>query len=116
MITAIRVFTETDGVVSLERGLVDHLGGLQQAVASAARRAGLGDGYRVEYIEADLTMFEQFMIDLTASAMVALDVKIPAALQLLNSSLVQRTLEELAFISGPDEGFTRYAHCLCNVF
>lgn len=43
-----RVWT---GAQARERGLVDGLGGLHDAVKSAARRASLGDSYRVEYIE-----------------------------------------------------------------
>jgi protease-4 len=43
-----RVWT---GAQAKERGLVDDLGGIDDAVKSAARRAALGDTYRVEYIE-----------------------------------------------------------------
>ena len=43
-----RVWT---GAQAKERGLVDGLGGIDEAVKSAARRASLGDSYRVEYIE-----------------------------------------------------------------
>jgi protease-4 len=43
-----RVWT---GAQAKERGLVDVVGGLDLAVKTAARRAGLGDVYRVEYIE-----------------------------------------------------------------
>ena len=39
------------GAQARERGLVDGLGGIDDAVKSAARRASLADGYRVEYIE-----------------------------------------------------------------
>ncbi|MGZ8981375.1 MAG: signal peptide peptidase SppA [Burkholderiaceae bacterium] len=43
-----RVWT---GAQAKERGLVDGLGGIDDAIKSAARRATLGDSYRVEYIE-----------------------------------------------------------------
>lgn len=43
-----RVWT---GAQAKERGLVDALGGLDVAVKSAATRAGLGEAYRLEYIE-----------------------------------------------------------------
>jgi len=43
-----RVWT---GAQAKERGLVDALGGLDVAVKSAANRAGLGEAYRLEYIE-----------------------------------------------------------------
>jgi protease IV len=43
-----RVWT---GAQAKERGLVDSLGGVHDALQSAARRASLGDDFRVEYIE-----------------------------------------------------------------
>jgi protease IV len=43
-----RVWT---GAQARERGLVDGLGGIEDAVKSAAQRASMGAGYRVEYIE-----------------------------------------------------------------
>jgi protease-4 len=43
-----RVWT---GAQAKERGLIDGLGGIEMAVKSAAQRASLGEGYRVEYIE-----------------------------------------------------------------
>jgi protease-4 len=45
-----RVWT---GAQAKERGLVDTLGGIDVAVKSAAKRANLGDRYRLEYIEPD---------------------------------------------------------------
>jgi len=51
------------GAQARERGLVDELGGLAEAVADAATRASLGgkDKYRVRYIEKAATPFAQFM-------------------------------------------------------
>lgn len=43
-----RVWT---GAQAQERGLIDTLGGLEVAVRSAAKRAGLGEDFRLEYIE-----------------------------------------------------------------
>jgi protease IV len=40
-------------------GLVDQLGGLQDAIASAAKRAELGDDYRVDYVEKELDLKER---------------------------------------------------------
>mgnify|MGYP006272027193 FL=1 len=57
-----RVWT---GEQALERGLVDQLGGYDEAIAAAAERAGLEEGaYTVEIIEKPLTEFEQFIEDL----------------------------------------------------
>jgi protease-4 len=43
-----RVWT---GAQAKERGLVDALGGIDVAIKSAARRANLGESYRLEYVE-----------------------------------------------------------------
>ena len=43
-----RVWT---GAQAKERGLVDTLGGIDVAIQSAAKRAGLGDTHRLEYVD-----------------------------------------------------------------
>jgi protease-4 len=43
-----RVWTGRD---ALRLGLVDHLGGLEEAIAAGAARAGLGDDYEIVYFE-----------------------------------------------------------------
>ncbi len=57
------------GAQAKDRGLVDELGGLDAALADAAKRAKLGeaDKYRVRYIEPMATPFEQFMRGLASS-------------------------------------------------
>lgn len=57
------------GSDALELGLVDRLGGLDDAVASAAERAGLLEGdYTIEYIEAELTLRERIALEITIRA------------------------------------------------
>ncbi len=61
-----RVWT---GNQALERGLVDELGGYDEAVAAAAELAGLTDGdYSVVEVTKPLTDFEQFLKDLGLEA------------------------------------------------
>lgn len=61
-----RVWT---GSQALERGLVDQLGGYDDAIAAAAERAGLEEGaYSVEVFEKPLSDFEQFLKDLGLEA------------------------------------------------
>lgn len=62
-----RVWT---GSQALERGLVDQLGGLGEAVADAAKRAKLAPGYSVRYVEKPLGGFERFVLSFSQSAMV----------------------------------------------
>lgn len=62
-----RVWT---GQQALDRGLVDQLGGLGEAVADAAARAKLGKTYPVRYVEEPLNGFEGMLVGLNSSAMV----------------------------------------------
>ncbi len=62
-----RVWT---GAQALERGLLDHLGNLDDAVASAARIAGLGEDYRVSYVEPELKSWQQLFVGMGAKALV----------------------------------------------
>ena len=50
-----------------ELKLVDQLGGLDQAVAAAAKRAKLADGYRVWYVEKEPTLKERLTASLLTS-------------------------------------------------
>lgn len=49
-----------------DRGLVDQLGGLNEAIESAAKLASLGADYRVSYVEKEPSDFETFLLSLTA--------------------------------------------------
>lgn len=50
-----------DGTRAKELGLVDQLGDLDQAIASAAKLAGLGDNYSVVYVERPLSFKERLI-------------------------------------------------------
>jgi protease-4 len=99
-------------------GLVDQLGGLDAAIASAARRAKLEKGYRVWYVEKPKSLREQAAQLLTArvaSALRALGAKTAAGAPLpfsLASRLgaVESELRDLARWNDP-RGL--YAHCFC---
>jgi protease-4 len=97
-----RVWSGTD---ALDNGLVDKLGGLDDAVASAAAMAGLEE-YDVVYIEKDLEPFQQFLKDLTESAQVTLglktetDVPAPQSVQLMRQ--IMKDLEPLTTLNDPN--------------
>ena len=56
------------GAQALDRGLVDELGGLRDALAEAARRAELEEGdYRVRYVEKAPSAFAQFVEGMASS-------------------------------------------------
>ncbi len=103
-------------------GLVDQLGGLDQAVASAARRAKLAKGYRVWYVEKEKTLRER-LVGMLASAAVSLareagltspqPLSAPAQALSLSGRLraLQREAERLSAWNDPHGA---YAHCLCG--
>ena len=62
-----RVWT---GQQALDRGLVDQLGGLGNAVADAASLAKLGNDYPVRYVEPPTGGFQRFLLGLNQSASV----------------------------------------------
>ncbi len=55
------------GAQAHERGLVDELGTLHEAIAEAAKAANLGERYDVSYVEKELSPFEKFLADATQS-------------------------------------------------
>ncbi|MRR12777.1 signal peptide peptidase SppA, partial [bacterium] len=56
------------GADAKERGLVDKLGGLQDAIASAAAKAKLGKTYQVTYVEKERSLKEKLMAGLSVRA------------------------------------------------
>src|SRR5580704_1039977 len=56
------------GVDAQRIGLVDHLGGLKDATDAAAKLAELGSDYDVSYIEPDLSLREQLLMQLRSES------------------------------------------------
>jgi protease-4 len=56
------------GVDAERIGLVDHLGGLKDATDSAAKLAQLGADYDVDYIETELSLKEQLLMQIRSQA------------------------------------------------
>src|SRR5580700_11166738 len=57
------------GVDAQRIGLVDHLGGLKDATDAAAKLAELGSDYGVDYIESELSLREQLLMQLRSEAL-----------------------------------------------
>src|SRR5450755_663454 len=57
------------GVDAQRIGLVDHLGGLKDSTDAAAKLAELGSDYDVDYIESELTLREELMMQLRSQAL-----------------------------------------------
>jgi protease-4 len=111
-----RVWT---GLQAQERGLVDTIGSYGDALRSAAKRAKLGDDYRVAYIERDETAFERALLMFGASASQSINIQVK--LGMLDVALPQGAIadasKELAWLSDLSSGrkpFQAITHCMCG--
>ncbi len=104
------------GEQAQERGLIDHMGGLQDAVIAATKLAGGTEDYVIKYQEPELTEFEQFMLQLTSKAMTLLPEDMFAASTLFQRPLIRSFLTQLEVLANSETGFATYAHCLsCSI-
>ena len=111
-----RVWT---GVQAKERGLIDTIGSYGDALRSAARLAKLGDDYRVEYFERDVSGFEKFLETFGASASTAITLQVklgmlPSALPQGAVADVTRELTWLSDLSAGRKPFQAITHCMCE--
>ncbi len=104
------------GLRAQEKGLVDNLGSLGDAIASAAGYAGLGEEYGVEYLEKELDFADRMLIDMLEEASAFYR---PAARSAgpagLGARLVRLLEEQLKTFERFDDPMGIYAHCLCEV-
>ncbi|MBS0383386.1 MAG: signal peptide peptidase SppA [Proteobacteria bacterium] len=104
------------GEQALQRGLVDQLGGLEDAIAYAAKDAKLGNNYAVRYIEPPSGAFQRLFMDLgnsaTARMLSALGVHVPSSWL----AALPRVAPELQLLehAQPDKPVT-YAYCFCRI-
>jgi len=101
------------GEQAAERGLVDKTGTFQDAIKAAARIAGLGDSYRIEWVEPEQSAVDRLVMDFMASAVSKLHISVsrPASLPV---SWLQSMLDDLQFLSAQQGKFTVAAYCLCS--
>jgi protease-4 len=108
-----RVWVGTD---ALDRGLVDRLGTLADAIDSAAELAGLeSDTYMLDYVEQDLGFAERLVLSLTAKVVGDVDrlVDVPRWPAKV-TQLLESTLEPMAFIDRLNDPRGIYAYCFCD--
>ena len=118
-----RVWT---GSQALERGLIDRSGGLGDALAAAARRAGLPEAHRVQYLEAGQGRLERLLQGLGGvlgdalgaaigqppdlrGALLSLGLGTPAA------AGIAQDLGWLADVAERRQPLAAITHCLCTV-
>jgi protease-4 len=107
-----RVWIGTD---ARKHGLVDQLGLFEQAVESAAKRAGLGDDYDIERIEPALSWVEEFALKVRvefAGEVGAVAAKLPAMQVAREFEPIQRELARWTRMNARDH---RYAYCFCDI-
>jgi protease-4 len=107
-----QVWTGTD---ALDHGLIDALGGLEDAIATAAELAALEpDTYGLKYYEKELTPVEQFTLQfLSAAAGVGLDVKTLASRRSPVDQLARVVTTALSPMLRFNDPKGMYAHCFC---
>ena len=111
-----RVWT---GLQAQERGLVDTIGSYGDALRSAAKRAKLGDDYRVAYIERDESSFQEALQMFGASAAQAVNIQVKLGLleATVPKSVAAQAGKELAWLSNLNDGrnpFQAITHCMCG--
>jgi len=104
------------GIDARQQGLVDRLGGYDDAVIEAAARAGLKGGYGVRRIEPELSWAQQLLFQVRSSGeawLARIGLAHGGALQLLQKlQPLQRELARWARLSAPN---TVYAYCFCGI-
>jgi protease-4 len=112
-----RVWT---GTQAKERGLVDRLGSYGDALRSAAKRAKLGDDFRVAYVERPGTAFERVLSLLGVSAAQAVNIQVKLGIlpDALPAGAVATVAKDLGWLSELGDGrkpFAAVTHCLCEL-
>ncbi|KJV35502.1 signal peptide peptidase SppA [Luteibacter yeojuensis] len=106
-----RVWT---GEQAMQRGLVDRLGNLQDAIADAAQQASLGKDFNVRYAEKPMGAFERFLTSVgdSSEARVALSwgMHLPSWVAEL-----PKLAPEFALFRSAEAGKPHvYAYCFCS--
>jgi len=112
-----RVWT---GAQAKERGLVDTLGSYGDALRSAAKRAKLGDDFRVSYVERPGSKFERFLEMMGASAQTAVNIQVKLGMlpDALPAGAVAGVAKDLGWLNELADGkkpFAAVTHCLCEL-
>jgi protease-4 len=102
------------GVDAQRIGLVDHLGGLKDATDAVAKLAELGNDYRVDYIEPELTLREQLLMQLRSESMYLGRMTGLIAPRSGLEQALDPFLEEVRAIAQINDPRGLYAYCWCR--
>jgi protease-4 len=104
------------GAQAKERGLVDKLGGLDDAIAAAATRAKLGSDYSVRYIEREMSTWERLALSFgnsDALARVAHYAGFAMPSGMFSDADMQQVVGIVESLRGKRYG--TFAHCFCEL-
>ena len=97
-------------------GLIDQLGGLQQAIDDAAQRANLSDNYQIAYIEPQLTFTERLLMHTISRVSEGLNLQFEADEMSMLNTLVQPYKNEIKLLMSAMNGQNnQFAYCFCNI-
>ncbi|ANB18406.1 signal peptide peptidase SppA [Dokdonella koreensis] len=104
------------GNQALERGLVDKLGGLDEAIAAAAARAGLPPNVQVSYVERPLSAWDRLALSLSSSQALA-GIASQTGLHWPAALLPAQEMRQAATVLDSLRGrrFGMFAHCFCEL-
>ncbi|HRQ65738.1 MAG TPA: signal peptide peptidase SppA [Xanthomonadaceae bacterium] len=107
------------GAQAVERGLVDQLGGLEDAIVAAAELAKLDD-YQVTYVEKEPTAFEKFLSSMGGSAVAGFVAERGwlngVGARLVGSRVLGRMEADLRYLEiARDKPLAPHAHCFCGL-
>jgi protease IV len=103
------------GEQARERGLVDELGGLEDATTAAAKAANLGENYHVRYVEKPLSFWEKVALGLDSEALAGIGhAAVPEfARSWLAQPGLRGQLALLRSLGGNKLGV--FAYCFCEI-
>lgn len=105
------------GMDALNNGLVDELGGLDDAIAAAAELAEISDeDFGIKTIDQELSATEQMLIDLISTfAALGIDVSGWAGQRSLVDDIKDSVAEKTSTFLRFNDPKGVYSHCLCDV-
>ncbi len=104
------------GAQAKERGLVDKLGGLNDAIAAAAARAKLGSDYSVRYVEPEMSTWERIALSFSNSetfAHVARFAGFALPAGIFSDADMQQVVGVVESLRG--KRYSMFAQCFCEL-
>jgi protease-4 len=104
------------GAQAKERGLVDKLGGLDDAIAAAASRAKLGSNYSVHYVEREMSTWERLALSFSNSDALVRVVRY-AGFALPQGMFSDTDMQQVVGLVESLRGkrYGAFAHCFCEL-